>query len=234
VSQPSEGELRELLAQSCRILYKLGLSDYLGHPSVRLAGTDRVLIKPKHSPRVRGMDTMTADVMIEIDLDGKLVRGEDPPPAEVFIHTEIYRARPDVLSVVHTHQPMSTLAGILGLPILPLLHVAAPLVEQQPVPTFACAELVVNPSLGQGLAQALGTHRVCHLQGHGIVSVADTIEAATIGAVHLEQLAEVNYRAAQLGRAPRVIPQAEIDNLKRTLAPLAGRWAYYVELANRP
>jgi ribulose-5-phosphate 4-epimerase/fuculose-1-phosphate aldolase len=233
VSQPSEGELRELLAQSCRILYKLGLSDYLGHPSVRIAGSDRVLIKPKHSPRVRGMDTMTADVMIEVDLDGKLVRGEDPPPAEVFIHTEIYRARPDVLSVVHTHQPMSTLAGIVGLPILPVLHVAAPLVEQQPVPTFACAELVVNPALGQRLGAALGNHRVCHLQGHGIVSVADTIEAATIGAVHLEQLAEVNYRAAQIGRPPRVIPPEEIDALKRTLAPLAGRWAYYAELANR-
>src|ERR687886_862362 len=223
--RPSEAELRELLAQSCRILYKLGLSDYLGHPSVRIAGSDRVLIKPKHSPRVRGMDSMTADVMVEVDLDGKLVGGEAPPPAEVFIHTEIYRARPDVLSVVHTHQPMSTLAGIVGLPILPVLHVAAPLVEQQPVPTFACAELVVNPSLGQRLASALGHHRVCHLQGHGIVSVADTVEAATIGAVHLEQLAEVNYRAAQLGREPRVIPPKEIDNLKRTLAPLAGRWA---------
>src|SRR5919202_943099 len=191
VNQAPEAELRELLAQSCRILYKLGLSDYLGHPSVRLAGTDRVLIKPKHSPRVRGMDTMTANVMIEVDLDGKLVRGEDAPPSEVFIHTEIYRARPDVLSVVHTHQPMSTLAGIVGLPILPVLHVAAPLVER-PVPTFPCAELVVNPELGRALAEALGDHAVCHLQGHGIVSVAGTVQDATLGAIHLERLAEVN------------------------------------------
>ena len=188
MSQPSEAELRELLAQSCRILYRLGLSDYLGHPSVRIEGTDRVLIKPKHSPRVRGMDTMTADVMIGVFVYGRRKREVgpgDPPPSEVFIHTEIYRARPDVLSVVHTHQPISTLAGIVGLPILPLLHVAAPLVEQQPVPTFACAELVVNPDLGRGLAQALGNHKVCHLQGHGIVSVADTIQAATIGAAHV-------------------------------------------------
>src|SRR5919205_921938 len=229
-----ERELRALLATSCRILYRLGLSDYLGHPSVRVAGTERVLIKPKHSPTVRRLDDMTPERMVAIDLDGNLLEGEEQPPSERFIHTEIYRARPDVLSVVHTHQPISTLAGIVGLPILPVLHVAAPLVEQQPVPTFACAELVVNPQLGAGLAEALGNHKVCHLQGHGIVSVADTIEAATIGAVHLEQLAEVNYRAAQLGREPRVIPQAEIDALKRTLAPLAGRWAYYVELANRP
>src|SRR5918911_3272398 len=230
---PSEQELRELLATSCRILYRLGLSDYLGHPSARVPGTDRVLIKPKHSPTVRRLDDMTPERMVAIDLDGKLVEGDEQPPSERFIHTEIYRARPDVVSVVHTHQPISTLCGIVELPILPLMHVQAALVEQQPVPTFACAELVVNPSLGQRLATALGSHRVCHLQGHGIVSVAETVEAATIGAVHLEQLAEVNYRAAQIGRPPRVIPQAEIDNLKRTLAPLAGRWAYYAELANR-
>src|ERR687885_268416 len=117
MSQPSEPELRELLAQSCRILYTLGLSDYLGHPSVRIAGSDRVLIKPKHSPRVRGMDTMTADVMIEVDLDGQLVRGEDAPPSGVFTHPEFSRPRSVVLSVAHPPQPMSTVAGIVGLPI---------------------------------------------------------------------------------------------------------------------
>src|SRR5262245_24188666 len=99
----------ELLATACKILYRLGLSDYLGHPSVR-AG-EHVLIKPKHSPSVRGMDTMRAADMVLIDLDGNLVEGDHEPPSERFIHTEIYRARSDVESVVHTHQPMATLAG---------------------------------------------------------------------------------------------------------------------------
>src|SRR5206468_7247957 len=85
-----EREQRELLATSCHILYKLGLSDYLGHPSVRL-DADRVLIKPKHSPRVHGMDTMRAADMVVIDLSGRLVDGEHEPPSERFIHTEIYR-----------------------------------------------------------------------------------------------------------------------------------------------
>ena len=228
--QPSEAELRELLATSCRILYKLGLSDYLGHPSARIEGTERVLIKPKHSPKVRGMDTMTADQVVVIDLDGDLLEGEEEPPSERFIHTEIYRARPDVLSVVHTHQPISTLLGIVGLPILPILHVQAPLVER-PVPTFPCAELIVNQELGRGVAEALGDHPVCHLQGHGIVSVARTVQEATLGAVHLEHLAEANFRAAQIGREPRVIPPKEIANLRRQLASQAGRWAYYAEIA---
>ncbi len=227
---PSEGELRELLATSCRILYRLGLSDYLGHPSARVPGTDRVLIKPKHSPRVRGMDTMTADQMVAIDLDGNLLEGEEQPPSERFIHTEIYRARPDVLSVVHTHQPVSTAFGIAGLPILPITHVEAPLLEQ-PVPTFPCAELIVNGELGRGVAGALGAASLCHLQGHGIVSVAKTVQEATLGAIHLERAAEMNFRVAQLGQPPRVIPPDEIANLRRQLASPAGRWAYYAELA---
>jgi L-ribulose-5-phosphate 4-epimerase len=226
-----EREQRQLLATACHILYKLGLSDYLGHPSVRL-DSDRVLIKPKHSPRIRGMDHMGPADMVVVDLSGKLVEGDHEPPSERFIHTEIYRARPDVTAVVHTHQPMSTLLGIVGMPILPLLHVESLVVERQPIPIFACAELIVSDEQGQRVAEALGDHRVCHLQGHGIVSVADSIQEATIGAIHLERLAEVNYRVAQLGREPRVIPDNELQALKRQLAPPAGRWAYYAELAS--
>lgn len=223
-------EQRELLATACHILYKLGLSDYLGHPSVRLEA-DRILIKPKHSPKVRGMDRMRPKDMVVVNLAGKLVEGEHEPPSERFIHTEIYRARPDVVSVVHTHQPMATLLGIVGLPILPLLHVEALVVEQQPVPTFACAELVVSQDQGRRVAEALGDHRVCHLQGHGIVSVGQSVPEATLGAIHLERLAEVNYRVALLGRPPRVIPANELQALRGQLASPAGRWAYYAELA---
>ena len=225
-------EQRELLATACHILYKLGLSDYLGHPSVRL-DADHILIKPKHSPKVRGMDRMRAADMSVIDLMGRLVEGEHEPPSERFIHTEIYRARPNVMSVVHTHQPMATLLGIVELPILPLLHVEAAVVEQQPVPIFACAELIVSSDQGARVAQALGQHRVCHLQGHGIVSVGQSVQEATLGAIHLERLAEVNYRVAQLGRQPRVIPPEEIRALKGQLASPAGRWAYYTELASQ-
>jgi ribulose-5-phosphate 4-epimerase/fuculose-1-phosphate aldolase len=224
-----ERELRELLATSCHILYKLGLSDYLGHPSARL-DANSVLIKPKHSPRIRGMDTMGPEDMVVIDLDGNLLEGDDPPPSERFIHTEIYRARPDVVSVVHTHQPMATLLGVVELPILPLLHVESLVVEKQPVPIFPCAELIVSQDQGRRVAEALGDHCVCHLQGHGIVSVGQTVQDATLGAIHLERLAEANYRVAQLGRKPRVIPLDELQALKRQIAPPAGRWAYYTSL----
>jgi L-ribulose-5-phosphate 4-epimerase len=226
----AEPEQRALLATSCHILYKLGLSDYLGHPSVRL-DAERVLIKPKHSPRIRGMDRMGPDDMVVIDLDGRLVEGEHEPPSERFIHTEIYRARPDVVAVVHTHQPMSTLLGIVELPILPLLHVDSMVLDDDPVPVFHCAELIVTAEAGRRVAESLGHHRVGHLQGHGIVSVGQSVQEATLGAIHLERLAEANYRVAQLGRPPRVIPPDELRALRTQLAAPAGRWAYYAELA---
>jgi L-ribulose-5-phosphate 4-epimerase len=227
---PTQDELKTLVATACRIIYRLGLSDYLGHPSARVPGTDLVVIKPKHSVRVRGMDRMTAADMVVVDLDGNLVEGEDLPPAEVFVHTEIYRARPDVLGVVHTHQPVATELGVYGIPILPILHIEAPLVAE-PVPTWPSARMVVTPELGRALAAALGNHRVCHLQGHGIVSVAGSIEDATLGAIFLERLARATLLGAQTGRAPRVIPPAEIADLRQTMAASAGRWAYYSEIA---
>jgi ribulose-5-phosphate 4-epimerase/fuculose-1-phosphate aldolase len=225
-----EDELKSLVATSCRIIFRLGLSDYLGHPSARIPDTDRVVVKPKHSERIRGMDRMTASDMVIVDLDGKLIEGDDAPPSEVFIHTEIYRARPDVLGIVHTHQPVATELGIYGVPIRPILHVEASLVEE-PVPIWPSARMVVTPDLGRELALALGSHRVCHLQGHGIVSVAASLKDATLGAIALERLARATLTGLQIGREPRVIPPDEITDLKRTLASSAGRWAYYAEVA---
>lgn len=222
-----EATARKRLAASSIIQYRYGLTDYLGHTSVRLEG-DRVLIKPKHSPTVMAMDSLGPEDFIVIDLDG---RGESgpPPPAEVFIHTEILRSRPDVNVVVHTHQPNALTLGVLGAPVLPLIHVQSPLVED-PVPIWPCPLLVTTQERGASLARALGEHRVAMLQGHGIVSVSSSIEEATINAIHLEQLAVVNLEVLRTGLAPRVIPQEEIATLREELAPVRGRWAYYASI----
>lgn len=221
--------LREVVAQAGQVLYRLGLADYLGHASARVPDSDRVVIKPKHSPTVRGMHRLGGPDMVVVDLDGRLVEGEDPPPAEVFIHTEIYRARPDVGAVVHTHQPSATLMGVIEAPILPILHIPAVFVRE-PVPLWPCPLLVTTPELGADLAAALGGGRFGHLQGHGIVSVAGTVPDATVGASMLEHLAEANLRVLQTGRRPRAIPPEEIDQLGREAAPVAGRWAYFRQL----
>lgn len=226
-----EARLRELVAVAGQVLFRLGLADYLGHCSARLPGTDRMVIKPKHSPRVRGMHRLTAQDMTVVDLDGNQVQGDDPPPAEVFIHAQIYRARPDVHAVVHTHQSAATTMGTIEAPILPILHIPATFVSED-VPVWRCPLLVTSPELGAELAASLGDSRFCHLQGHGIVSVATTVEEAVVAAAMLEQLADANLRILQTGRAPRVIPPEEIAELRREAGPVAGRWAYFRQLVD--
>lgn len=233
MSRTDEAELRRLLTDACRILYRLGLTDYMGHPSVRIPGTDRVLIKPRHSRRIRAQDALRPEDMVVIDLDGNLVSGRDGPPAERFIHTCIYRARPDVQAVVHTHQPMATIMGVAGEPILPILHVQAALAER-PIPVWPCAKLVTDNELGEQLARTLGDHTVCVMQGHGIVSVAGTIQEATIAAIHLEQLADANYKVLAINRRPRVIPPEEIRQLRERGVGVDVRWAYYADIAGVP
>jgi ribulose-5-phosphate 4-epimerase/fuculose-1-phosphate aldolase len=222
--------VRELVAQAVQVLTALGLVDYLGHASARLPGTDHVVIKPKHSPTVRSMAGLGPEQMIVVDLGGRLLEGTAAPPAEVFIHTEIYRARPDVGAVVHTHQKSATLCGVLGVPIEPVLHVPATFVDHDP-PTWPCPLLVDTAARGAELAAALGEARFCHLQGHGIVSVAADVRAAVVGAAVLEQLAEAALTAASTGAKPRIIPPDEIATLRGQVAGVAGRWAYFCQLA---
>lgn len=229
MAEHTETQLRELLADTCRILFRLGLVDYMGHPSARLP-RDRVLIKPRHSTRIKSQDRIKPDDFVIIDLDGKLVDGQDGPPGERFIHTCIYRARPDVQSVVHTHQHWSTIMSIAEAPIQPVIHVGSETVEQ-PAPLWPHANLVTNNEMGDDLARTLGKHQVGLLQGHGVVSVAGTIQEATIQAIHLEQQAEANWQVQAMGRQARVIPAEEIHQRQATGVGWEVRWAYYKEVA---
>jgi ribulose-5-phosphate 4-epimerase/fuculose-1-phosphate aldolase len=170
--------------------------------------------------------------MIVIDLDGNLVEGSDAPPAECFIHTEIYRARLDVQAVVHTHQRAATLLGVVGADLLPVLHVRPS--SPTAAPSWPCPLLVTDCGLGRQLAASLGTAGLCHLQGHGIVSVAADIRRATVTAIALEQLAEANLTILRTGLSPRVITQGELEELRGSVASIDGRWAYYVQRLGDP
>jgi L-ribulose-5-phosphate 4-epimerase len=228
-STTTEAELRELVAVGGAILHNQELVDYLGHCSARLPGSDRVIIKPKHSPRTRSPERLSGADMIVIDLDGNLIEGDERPPAESFIHTEIYRARTDVTAVVHTHQPAATLLGVVGGELRPVLHVPSVLAGKGHVSKWDCPLLVTDQDLGRQLSTALGSADLCHLTGHGIVSVADDLRLAVVRAIAFEQLAQANLTILQTGLEPRVITPQELDILSTTMASIDGRWAYYLE-----
>lgn len=233
-------QLRELVAQSCRILGKLNLTkEPSGHVSARVPGTDKVLIKAR-GPEESGLRFVTADDIITVDFTGKKVEGRDglATPQEVFIHTWLYRTRPDVQCVVHVHPLTVVLFTICNQPIQPLIGAYDPSALRllmEGVATYPRSITVASEKLGEEFAGTMGKKSACLMRGHGITTAAAGVEEATLIAIKLNDLAEINYRAHLLG-IPEPIPQEDIDVLvgrvrgRTSAVHSASSWRYYCKL----
>lgn len=208
-------KLRELVAQSCRILGKLNLTkEPSGHVSVRVPGEERILIKAR-GPEESGLRFVAARDIITVDFDGKKVAGQDglESPQEVFIHTWLYKTRPEVQCVVHVHPLTVVLFTICDKPLLPLYGAYDPsglrlIVEG--MANYPRSITVSSDQLGQEFARAMGDKQACLMRGHGITSAGSSVEEATLTAIKLNDAAVINYQAALLG-SPQPIPQEDID-----------------------
>ena len=119
----SSEKLNKLLADAGRVLAHEGQGDYVAdHISLRLPDDpDLFLMKPAGI----GLDEMTGDNIITVNIEGDKVGGSSPRHNEVFIHSEVLRARPDVQAVVHTHAIYAVVFSSLGKPLLPVSNDAA-------------------------------------------------------------------------------------------------------------
>jgi L-ribulose-5-phosphate 4-epimerase len=202
-------ELKQQLADALRMMERAEVIDFNGHMSCRLPGTDHVLINSGKSVR----SALTAADIIAIDMEGKPVGGDVVPPMEFHIHTEIYRRRPDVNAVAHTHPVWSTLFSMTGQKVEPVTMQAA---VMGPVQTFARTASINQKALAEELAAALGPHRVVMLKSHGAVVVgADIVEAFVLG-IYLEETARRQYLARALG-TPYTLSAAEVETIGANL-----------------
>jgi L-ribulose-5-phosphate 4-epimerase len=224
-------ELKEKVATGCRILAKLGLADYLGHVSARVPGTEYVLIKARGTD-LGNLLEMTPDRVVMVDLEANHVEGKYRAPGETKLHTEVFKARPDVMGLVHTHQHLATSFGAAGKPILPMLGVmSAPCAE--PLPTYHSSRKVVTAEQGADVAKALGNAVGCHLKNHGILMTGRSVEEAVIYAIWLEMQAKMTLLGAMLGNLNPQSPEEVKLNMEEA-DPMTGRWKYYVSLLNQP
>ena len=233
-------QLRELVAQSCRVLGKLNLTkEPSGHVSARVPGEDRIFIKAR-GPDESGLRFVTARDIITVDFSGKKVAGDEglESPQEVFIHTWLYRKRPEVQCVVHVHPLTVVLFTICNKPLQPLFGAYDPSglrLVVNGLSTYRRSVTVSNERLGEEFAAAMGDRSACLMRGHGITTAAESVEDATLTAIKLNDLAEVNYRAHLLG-SPEPIPKEDIDILVgRTRGDTksfysATSWRYYCRL----
>jgi ribulose-5-phosphate 4-epimerase/fuculose-1-phosphate aldolase len=133
------------------------------------------------------------------------------PPRETMIHAAIYEARPDVNSVVHTHQPLATAFSAAGVPLLPIYNQAAVFAPETPI--FASPRLIYTVQDGREICETLGNRMAMLLQGHGVVVVGDSLEYATVHAIYLERTAYMQWVASSVGK-PVCMPQKDIDYMK--------------------
>lgn len=228
----ADRRLRQRVATATKILVRERLIGPFGHPSARVpAGPpgegpetghsrrpgrehgDRVAILGHTRDHVSNLAATSASDVVLIDLDGaiadqRLKQGHSAP-GERFIHTEIYRARPDVGAVVHAH-PMNCVAfSIAGRPILPIWHLCTHFADG--IGAYESSVQIETPELGRDLAGALGARRAVLLKGHGVVVVGATIEEATVSAVNLERSARLQLAVEGIGE-PRTIPRHELND----------------------
>ena len=224
-------DMKERLAKVIRVITAGGLWPLTkGHVSARLGNEEKMLILGHIHAEGRTLDTTEPDDFIVVDFDGNRLEGRGDPPGEVYIHSEVYRARSDVASVVHAHLPTATAFGIAGRPIIPVGNRGGIFAPQVPILPFDGQ--IETRETGRAVAAALGQGYAVVLRNHGTVTVGDTIENACIVTFALEETAKLLLKACMLG-TPQPIAPSEIKSVtsgKRREEYFTHVWAHYAGL----
>ncbi len=228
-AKPPARDTRTAVAWACRIL---GMHDHgdltLGHVSAR-AG-DRLYMKRKGL----GLEEVTPSDVLTLDGDGRLVAGTGTVHLEVVLHTEVYRARPDVGAVIHTHPFYITAMSAVAAELQYLTHDAVLFPEG--VSVFDdTADLVVTRDVGADVARALGHRRAVLLRNHGVLIAGKDLRWAVLAAVTLERAVRLQAVAASLGIL-RPIPAAMVapqHASKYREEFLDEYWAYWIRSLRR-
>jgi ribulose-5-phosphate 4-epimerase/fuculose-1-phosphate aldolase len=183
--------VRPQLVNAIRMLTRAGMIDHSGHGSVR---RDAHSLWINSGASVRA--SLTEHDIVAIDLDGALVEGTARPPLEFPLHAELYRARPDVNAVLHTHPRWSTYLTMVGAPIKPVFPQGALLGD---VPVLDSPMSINTKAMGERVTATLGAGWSALLKSHGAVVVGTTIVECFALAVYLEENAHRQYMAMQIG-----------------------------------
>ena len=231
---PADPGVVDDLVAANRILYDQGVVDGFGHVSVRHnKDPNRYLLSRSMAPAL-----VTKDDILEYDLDSTPV---DPQGRtsylERYIHGELYKVRPDIIAIVHSHSPGVLPFADTNVPLKPMNHIAgflgagAPVFEIRETGGSATDMLIRNASLGHALAASMGTHSILLMRGHGSVAAAQSIRHVVFRAIYTEVNAKVQAEAMKLGTPTFLNPQ-EAAAAEKTNDGLVERpWALWKQRA---
>jgi HCOMODA/2-hydroxy-3-carboxy-muconic semialdehyde decarboxylase len=222
-------ELLADLAAASRILAAHGVVDGFGHVSLRHpAAPDRYLMARSIAPAL-----VTPHDIIEYDLDGNAVNANGRGSfLERFIHGEIYKARPDIHSVVHSHSPSVVPFGLVDVPLKAMFHNAAFIAAGVPVfdirEKFGATDMLVSDAAkGVALAAVMGKKDIVLMRAHGSAACGPTLQTAVFRAVYTEVNARMQHWTMALkGGAPIAALDAEEGRLADAVNRTAGMRAW--------
>jgi len=213
-----DAALLEDIVVGSRILADFGVLDGFGHVSARHpTNPNHFLMSRSLAPAL-----VTADDIMEFDLDGNAVDARGRTVfLERFIHGEIYKARPDVMSVVHTHSPGVIPFSVSKVPLRAMFHNPSFLAVGVPVwdirKDFGETNMLVgNSALGKSLAATLSDKPVVLMRGHGDVAVGPTVKMAVFRAYYTDVNAKLQSQAIALGGEPNYLTPGEGEKADTT------------------
>ena len=212
------------LAAASRILATQGVVDGFGHVSMRHpSAPNRYFMARSIAPAL-----VTPADIIEYDLDSNPCNANGRNSfLERFIHGEIFKARPDVMSVVHSHSPSVIPFGLVGVPMQAMFHNAAFLAAGVPVfdikEKFGATDMLIsNGAKGVALAAAMGNKDIALMRAHGSVACGPTLQTAVFRAVYTEVNARIQHWTLALAGGK---PMAVLDSQEGRLADVINQTA---------
>lgn len=200
-------QLKEQLVQLHQELPKNDLVRWTGgNVSARDPESGLVVIK---ASGIR-YEEMGPKHMVVMNLDGKKIEGDYKPSSDVYSHLYIYKHRPDVNGVVHTHSRYATAFAAVGKPI-PCVLTAIADEFGGPIPCGGFA-LIGDEAIGKVVLESISTSPAVLLKNHGVFTIGKDAKAAVKAAVMTEDVAATVWMALQLG-TPDVIPQEDVEKL---------------------
>jgi L-ribulose-5-phosphate 4-epimerase len=172
-----------------------------GNVSARDPQSGMVAIKASGIP----YEELTPDHMVVVDMDGKVVEGKYKPSSDVFSHLFIYKHRPDVFGVVHTHSRYATAFAAVGRPI-PCVLTAMGDEFGGPIPCGGFA-LVGDEAIGKQVIENIGSSPAVLLKNHGVFTIGKDARAAVKTAVMTEDVAATVWMAMQIGEPLPIAPE---------------------------
>jgi HCOMODA/2-hydroxy-3-carboxy-muconic semialdehyde decarboxylase len=206
-----------------------------GHVSARAPDGQTVLMNPRMAPGL---------VKSPLDILRISTNGTAPPerkrknrplrapgdarrqaPVELFAHTEVYRARPDVHAICRFHGKFASVMSVLRKPLRPVHELA--LAAGREIQIFDSAELISTPEIGRQLARKLGDARALLMRGNGQLTVGASVEEAVVNAIMVETSAELQWRALCIGEPAWIAGEEYTRLAQRSYEWVKRPWNYY-------